>query len=138
MLRIDTGVQRTDHCYYRVLGDKSEGGTGDTRINRSSQKRSAVLVSDPRIHWNGYHGEGNEKSKKDVIERSIMGGKSCWPRCTVGAKWKHGQQISENAFRTAGTAWTHNRGAIRTRKGGPDFAVRRLKTGGDKGMFDEV
>jgi hypothetical protein len=29
MLRIDTAVQLTVHCYYHVLGYKSEGGTGD-------------------------------------------------------------------------------------------------------------
>ena len=37
MLRIDTAVQLTVHCYYRVLGYKSEGGTGDTQIKMMTQ-----------------------------------------------------------------------------------------------------
>ena len=41
MLRIDTGVQLTVHCYYRVLGYKSEGGTGDTQNNQTL--RNSVL-----------------------------------------------------------------------------------------------
>jgi hypothetical protein len=35
MLRIDTGVQLIDDLYYHVLGDKSEGGTGDTQIDQT-------------------------------------------------------------------------------------------------------
>jgi hypothetical protein len=31
MLRIDIGAQLIDDHYYRVLGDKSEGGTGTLR-----------------------------------------------------------------------------------------------------------
>ena len=38
MLRIDTRVQRICHCYYHALGDKSEGGTGDTQINQGDNK----------------------------------------------------------------------------------------------------
>ena len=33
MLCIYTGAQRTGHCYNLVLGNKSEGGTGDTQIS---------------------------------------------------------------------------------------------------------
>jgi hypothetical protein len=39
MLSIDTRAQLIDHDYYHVLGDKSEGGTGDTQINGPSVDR---------------------------------------------------------------------------------------------------
>jgi len=32
MLRTVTKARRIDHLYYRVLGNKGEGGTGDTQI----------------------------------------------------------------------------------------------------------
>jgi hypothetical protein len=42
MLRIDTAVQLTVHCYYHVLGYKSEGGTGDTQINQTAAEQHAL------------------------------------------------------------------------------------------------
>jgi len=48
MLRIDTAVQLTVHCYYRVLGYKSEGGTGDTQINQNSRNACPEAHAKPR------------------------------------------------------------------------------------------
>ena len=46
MLRTVTTAQHIDHRYYRVLGNKGEGGTGDTQIkcdSGSSDSRQGVL-----------------------------------------------------------------------------------------------
>ena len=87
MLRIDTAAQLTVHCYYHVLGYKSEGGTGGHSdqsntaelhaLRRMRRQRPIHTISKQavlwperldicEIQWTGAFGVGMMKEMKGV------------------------------------------------------------------------
>jgi hypothetical protein len=122
MLRIDIGAQIIDDHYYQVLGDKSEGGTGDTQINHFESQDVAVPFAREAILLNASRIDGRyptrPKGKKPSVIKEMKGVCLFFTETgTEGGWWA----MHEDGFVRSDGHWMYQ--GLRFLEEGDDFTV---------------